>query len=248
MVSDSSSPTFLDMRTVLLTTDTPHHLYFASQVATRVPWHTIVLESGGAPAAFETRHPFEAVRDHWERETLLASGPASFQDVSRVIRSASVNDQAVNDALAVDRPDVMVVFGTGKIRPALIASAGIACLNLHGGNPEAYRGLDSHMWAIYHNDFANLVTTLHHVEPELDTGAIVRRQPVALRRGMELHELRGANTKVCVDITLEAMAEAAAKGSVGGTALSGRGRYYSFMPAVLKTDCLRKFQRHASKL
>ena len=45
--------------------------------------------------------------------------------------------------------------------------------NLHGGDPEKYRGLDSHYWSIYHNDFKSLITTLHKVRPILDTGEIV---------------------------------------------------------------------------
>ena len=44
--------------------------------------------------------------------------------------------------------------------------------NLHGGNPEEFRGLDSHYWSIYHNNF-NLYSCLHKLSYKLDDGDII---------------------------------------------------------------------------
>ena len=48
-------------------------------------------------------------------------------------------------------------------------------INLHGGDPEKYRGLDSHLWSIYHEDWASLVSTLHVVSKDLDAGDSIEK-------------------------------------------------------------------------
>jgi hypothetical protein len=78
------------------------------------------------------------------------------------------------------------------------------------------------------------VTTLHAVDAELDTGAIVARGAIPLPD--ELFQLRAANTEICVALTL-----ALAQEDPIATPQRERGRYYSFMPSVLKDVCLRRW-------
>jgi hypothetical protein len=47
------------MRTVLLTTDTPHHTFFAWKIHEVFPWEAIVLESRVLRPPFNIFHPFE---------------------------------------------------------------------------------------------------------------------------------------------------------------------------------------------
>jgi methionyl-tRNA formyltransferase len=159
-----------------------------------------------------------------------------------------MNEPAAIAGLESVAPEVLLVFGTGRLRPEVFARARVACLNLHGGNPEHYRGLDSHLWAIYHGDWDNLVSTLHHVDPELDTGDIVAQSQIRLDRTSRLPELRAANTQACLDLSLLALESLAARGRVPARRQVQRGRYYSFMPAVLKEECARKFARHVATL
>ncbi len=214
------------MRIAALTTDTAHHRYWAWRLAEAGLLGGVVLERRHAVAPFATHHPFEDERDVYEREALAAPAWAEF--------AAVVEVESVDDA----RPDgdLAVSFGTGRIGPALVAEWAGRLLNLHGGDPEDYRGLDTHLWAVYHGDFAGIVTTLHEVDQDLDTGAIVARAPVPLPA--ELYELRAANTEVCVELTLRAARE-----RPPATAQRRRGRYYSFMPAVLKDVCVRRWSR-----
>lgn len=236
------------MRVGLMTTDTPHHLHFAREVALKFPLCGILMETGRSIPRFETDHPFERERDDYEREALLAGSSAAFDDLAETRRVDSINDAEALDTLRRFRPDVTIVFGTRRLRPPAIASSGVACLNLHGGNPEEYRGLDTHLWAVYHEDFGNLVTTLHHVDAELDTGAIVGQETLRLDRGSKLFRLRAINTCAGVSLSLRALARLSAEGSLPKRPQSRRGRYYSFMPAVLKGDCVEKLDRHVSKL
>jgi methionyl-tRNA formyltransferase len=234
------------VRTALLTTDTTHHAYYAWKLAERHPLDAIVVETLAPTPPFETFHPFEARREEYEREVLSAAFGGALSDVAPVIQAESANDAV--GSLAELGLDVVLVFGTGLLRASVFELPRVACLNLHGGDPEEYRGLDTHLWAIYHGDFPALVTTLHHVDAELDCGDIAGQAPVPLPRGTRLHELRARNTEVCLSLSVDALDAAARDGVVPRRRQAKRGRYYSWMPAVLKDGVVARFERHTGAL
>lgn len=234
----------MPLRVVLLTTETAHHRYYAWRVHEQVPFMAVIVEAQRVTPPFETSHPFEERRETYERETLLNGRRITFADLTATRSVNSVNDVESLEMLRALAPDILVVFGTGRLLAPVIRSAGLACLNLHGGNPEYYRGLDSHLWAIYHEDFGNLVTTLHHIDEGLDTGDLVRQSRLELASGSQLHELRAINTTACVELTRETLTEAERTGSIPAQTPSHKGRYYSFMPSTLKARCVEKFQQY----
>lgn len=227
---------------VLLTTDTPHHRYFAKELATRARLLHIVVETSRVVPAFHVEHAFEALRDRYEKENLPGGELSEFAPVLQVDRA---NDAPVVQMLEKSAPDFIIAFGTRLLKSPVIKAARVACVNLHGGDPSHYRGLDTHLWTIYHGEFERLVTALHHVDLEFDTGPLVELQRVPVRRGMELHELRAENTKVCVDLVARMLHSA---GPIKRNAQPSRGRYYSFMPACLKEICVQKFRSYAGAI
>lgn len=236
------------MKVVLLTTETTHHTYFAWQVSQHFPLRAIMLETRSVIPPFDTFHPFEERRDAYERDFLLGATSPIISDIAETHSFESMNEAECVSTLQALAPDAVIVFGTGKLYSPIIEVATVACLNLHGGNPEEYRGLDTHLWAIYHRDFNNLVTTLHYVDSELDTGDIVFQAQLKLNKDNQLHELRSINTKVCVDLTLLALNSLQATERLPARRQLSRGRYYSFMPSVLKAECVKKFQQYIAKL
>jgi len=232
------------MRTLLLTTETPHHLWYAWSVAERHPWAGILVEEPAPAAPFPTHHPFEDERDEHERNLQLRGASGPFEALAPTFRVASANGAAA--LLREARADVAIVFGTGRLADEILAMAP-TFLNLHGGDPERYRGLDSQLWAIYHRDFDSVVTTLHRVDAELDTGTIVVQTALPLE-GLRLAELRAVNTRACVDLSLVALDVHASGGPLPERRQRVRGRYYSHMPAVLKDRCLRNLDEHVAGL
>ena len=231
------------MNIVLLTTETPHHAYFARELVEGFGLGGIFLERRQAVPAFETAHPFEQKRDEYERD-VLARDIVACAGLARTCQFQSFNDKEAVTALRALRPDVLLLFGSGKISADVRQCASIACLNLHGGSPEHYRGLDNHLWTIYHREFQHLMTTLHRVEERLDTGDIVFQEPLKLERSTELHELRSITTRVCVDLALRALQSLSGTGRLPSRPQSQIGRYYSFMPAALKDACITNLRHH----
>lgn len=237
------------MRIALLTTDTLHHAYFVREFVKSHPQSVVFEETRTLSAPFATLHPFEQERDAHERTIWFDGRHAAISDFTQVQSFTTMNSPEAYAALNNARPDAMVVVGTGRLDREVIETVPPGrALNLHGGDPEQYRGLDTHLWAIYHGDFAGLVTALHVVAPELDTGDIIAMSAVSLSQSMTLPQLRRANTETALELALTALNRLGRDDFLETRPQRSKGRYYSFMPTQLKDICVRKFNRHCENL
>ena len=208
----------------------------------------IIAETSLVAPQFETRHPFEKERDHFECGEWFSGRMAMLDEFADTILLENVNSKQTIRMARDWSPDLTVSFGTRRIEADVIDALGTNPLNLHGGPPELYRGLDSHLWAIYHGDFGALVTTLHFLNPSIDDGPIVATLPVDVRRNMPLFSLRKANTETCVRLMRVAVENFEPDRPLVSHVQRRKGRYYSFMPAVLKQSCVDKFARFSETL
>ena len=235
------------MRVIVLTTETPHHLYFVKEVATAFNIIGIGVESQVLKAPFQTHHSFEDERERYEIKELLRQEKVRFKDYCETKVFDNINDDECIQFVADLKPDVIVTFGTGIIRKSLIHLCPDGFINLHGGDPEYYRGLDTHMWAIYHREFEQLIVTLHRLNPSLDDGEIIQHTQIRLDINSKITKLRAENTKLCVQLTLSALSAFNQLGSFISKPQQRKGRYYSFMPADLKEICVKNFKQYIQK-
>lgn len=236
------------MRLLILTTDTPHHSFFVRELAVLYPQLHVIIEGTGLSPSFDVSHPFEQERDSYERRLWFNGAQAPLRELAETFDCENVNQPECIAHISGLRPEVTVVFGTRKLSRPVIDAAGVNVINLHGGDPEYYRGLDSHLWAIYHGDYSNLVTTLHTVNEVLDDGKIIGIRPIPLVRDMKLHELRRRNTECALRLTIDAIEDHVRSGVMPTRAQRQNGRYYSFMPTALKALCAKKFERYCASL
>ncbi len=236
------------MRVCVLTTETLHHAFFARALAEQGHELLCLLEEGAITPPFETAHPFEKEREEFERAVWFDGRGASVADFAPARTFDDINAPKCVRALGDFAPELIVTFGTRRLREDLIALGGNRLVNLHGGDPEHYRGLDTHLWAIWHRDFGGLSTCLHRIAAGLDTGDVVACLPLSLERGMGLHQLRKANTETCVALVALALSQVENCGHLVSRPQRSKGRYYSFMPAALKDLCVKRFARHTESL
>lgn len=95
------------------------------------------------------------------------------------IEAGSVNGPPVVDLLDRERPHVVVVTGTGIIGRRVLALAP-AFINIHCGITPRYRGVHGAFWAIYEGRPELAGTTIHRVDPGVDTGAILGQAAIAV--------------------------------------------------------------------
>lgn len=232
-------------RLAVLTTDTLHHRAFLDHLERRFPVAFVGLETKTLAAPFPTDHPYLIEQELKERAAWYPEQESwpSLVDHPKAKSFESISSSEALEALVEAQPDLIFVFGTGRIRGELLERFPGRLLNLHGGDPERYRGLDSHLWAIYHRDFDAICTSLHHVEAELDTGDLVAMARVPIPEGSELSDLRRHNTELCVDLVCQAVVQYQTQHRIHSRPQRMQGRYYSFMPRALKDLCVRRFRR-----
>ena len=240
------------MKVAILTTNTIHHIYFIQQA---IAYNLDIYIFCAKPKlsknyksfdySFESQKKlFETKRDKYE---LLKWFNAKHVDISMFSNLSIVDSvNSPESIIKIDKisPDLILVFGTGLIKETLLNNFKNKIFNLHGGNPEKYRGLDSHYWSIYHRDFEGLITTLHEVEPEFDTGNIILQGKINLWPNMQLHELRASNTELCFELFKSLVNMYQKNEKVYGKKQKTLGRYYSMMPEVLKHDVSVKFEKY----
>lgn len=143
-------------------------------------------------------------------------------------------------------PDLCIVSGAGLLKKDVIDAFPDGLINIHLGNASEYRGLDTNLWAIYHNDYDNVGVTIHYVDSELDTGDIICFKKINIEENLKIHQLRFFEMKLANNLIQLALLnyfkdELAAKKQLK------KGRYYSSMPKDLKKLVLKKFNTRNEK-
>ena len=236
------------MKLAILTTETSHHAFFVREMSSHYSEVRVFCETDSRKAPFETRHLIDELCVDHENNLWFEGKSKRLAEFAETCFFPTMNDASAIRELTDYCPDAIIVFGTGKLKLDALAVQKRFSLNLHGGDPEEYRGLDSHLWAIYHGEFCRLVTTLHTLNGELDDGEIVLQSEVELGQNMQIHELRAANTRLCVKLASSALAIIERWGELPSRPQRQKGRYYSAMPSELKEICRHKFYKFTSKI
>lgn len=232
-------------RFVLLSCDTNHHRFFMNRMhrAGLDLAHTI-FETTSIKAPFPTGPLFEEEQGQFEEEnwtgflTLDGFSSSEVEDVNNPEALAKIRDL---------EPDLGMVFGTRRLKPELIELFPDGLINVHRSIASKYRGLDCEFWAAYHGDWDNLGVTLHMVDQELDTGAVIETCHMPLHKGMKCHQLRYYTSMLAAEMMIRALTSYLA-GAFAPIPQTEHGRYYSFMPLELKKIAQRKFDHYCEEL
>lgn len=234
------------MKVAVLTTETTHHAYFVKELKKACSNVVAFCEIETPSFPFKTYHSFEDEREDFELSRWFNSELVKVSDLVETFMVSNMNEASSIQKLKSENADVVIVFGTGKLNSNVIKNSPKNLFNLHGGDPERYRGLDTHLWSIYHRDFPALITTLHKLDENLDTGDLILQSTLPLYPDMPLIELRAVNTEVCVKLVQSALDMIKRHGDVVVRPQRVRGRYYSAMPAELKEVCKKYFSNYVS--
>jgi methionyl-tRNA formyltransferase len=231
----------------IFSTDTAHHRFFLNSILKEgVPLVGCIFERGQIKSPFPTYPLFEKEEESFEAENFFTVIPRELPN-GLAIEVESINSVDAAERIISLNPDFGVVFGTGRISNDVIQMFPDGLINVHRGITEEYRGLDSDLWAIYHQDYDNLGVTIHKVEPLLDTGDIVYQERVKLKSGFRAHQIRFYTTVIATELVIRALKDYLT-GSLQLKPQEKKGRYYSFMPLDLKKIVIRKFNNYCSKL
>lgn len=91
----------------------------------------------------------------------------------QILPVKSVNSMAFRAALAMLKPDVVLVIGTRIIGKQTLSSITVPVINFHSGINPKYRGQAGGYWALAMGDAHNAGVTVHLVDAGVDTGAVL---------------------------------------------------------------------------
>ncbi len=231
------------MNITVLTTHTIHHRFFIDKLNRFKKIGSIFLEQKSIKPKFDNSSPYEQKEKEFEEKKF------DFDDVypnCPIFEFESINNADAISQINKVKPDIGIVFGTGKLSDQVIESFPLL-MNVHRGIPESYRGIDSELWAIKNEDYQNIGTTIHEVESDLDTGQIIAQEYLKLEKNMRIHQLRYYTTKIAINLCIESI-ESFSKGKLELKPQKNKGEYFSFMGRDLKKKMEYQFNNHCSNL
>ena len=155
----------------------------------------------------------------------------------RRLRVPHHNGEACRALLAQERPDLIVLGGTRILKPFVIAAARDGCLNAHPGLLPHVRGSASVAWSI-HRDLP-VGCTCHFIDGTIDTGPIVSRREIPVRRGDSYEKLCWETVRLSGTLMTEAVG-AWKGGNLRSTPQEPGGETHRNMPDELVRAVKRK--------
>lgn len=205
---------------VLLTSSELRHRYVANQLTRELDLVGIVSEAKPASVT-HTADPADAgivekhfaERDQVEREML---GEAAFPDTRMLaLEPGTLNSPETIAWVEAAQPDVVVLYGTGMIRPQLIERYRGRFVNLHLGLSPYYRGAGTNFWPLVNGEPEFVGATIHEVDLAVDAGAILTQVAAVIQAGDRAHQI-GTRTIQEAAAVLGEVAALKARGGIEG--------------------------------
>jgi methionyl-tRNA formyltransferase len=183
--------------------------------------------------------------NRYERELFFPDGDDALPTGSPTFYVETVNSPEAEQYLREAAPDLILVYGTGLVRPHIYGIARVAALNAHGGKLPGYRGLDTNLWAILEGRPEDMTATWHALAPELDTGAVYVDAQVPRHPDLALHSLRGRTAIVCTDLMIDLLPRLKAGAGPVRVHHKEQSRYFGMMPWLLKRRADKLLREYA---
>jgi phosphoribosylglycinamide formyltransferase-1 len=154
---------------VVVVEDPPSRFHMARRRARRAGWIAVA----GQILFVGVLQPILRRRGSRRRAAILDMASLGVTRGAPRHRVPSVNDEATVALLASLRPALVVVHGTRIIAARVLESLECPAVNVHAGITPRYRGVHGGYWALAEGHPEWVGTTVHLVDPGIDTGAIL---------------------------------------------------------------------------
>ena len=238
------------MKIALFTTETSHHTFYANSIKNHCSELYIFNELKIARIKENEKSinkiknlTFHEKQNLYEDKLWFKEKKYNFNDIGKTFYFDSLSSEDAIQKINQIEYDVGFVYGTTKLSKQFISSFKAPLYNFHGGDPELYRGLDSHLWSIYHKDKSGLILTMHLIDEILDNGDIIFKTNLPIKKDTELFQLRSITTHECINltrITIDCIKNSLSLPTISQLA---KGRYYSSIPIELIEKCEFNFSK-----
>ena len=235
------------MKIAIITVFESHHKYIISELYKKFKEIIVIRDSKKVKPKFSTSYKNIVLQKNYEKK-LWFSKIFKFPKDLKIIKIYDANSKKNIIRIKKLNPSLLITSGSIKLSKNFLKSfKKIKIVNLHGGDPNHYRGLDSLLWAIYHNDYNNLKVSMHYVNEKLDCGNIIDIKNIKIFKNMKFYQLRAENVEITKKILLNYLSKFLKKKKIQ-IKRNKLGKYYSFMPSKLKDIVERKFNNFTKNL
>jgi len=224
------------VKIVIFSTKTKHHTYFINKLNEQFNIVGVLYERFRLKKDYPTGPVFEREMNQYEEKFFdPAEGGVSSKlsdDIGeKVVEVYRVNQTGVDEYVKALEPDIGITFGVGPVKPHVFNVPKWGTINIHRGVSQEYRGLDSDLWAIYHNQYDKIGVTIHYVDDDLDTGGILAQEYIKIGHDNKIYHLRYIGTVVATRLVLSILADfKKKKASLESHRQEKEGSYYSAIP------------------
>ncbi len=260
----------LPLKVAVLTTKTPHHLYFLREIRKRlagiITLDLVLVEE--RPVPFRKLF-LRYLRNHWynpvkgillnpymnipykpkeqhafEMERFFSSAEYGYDEGILVENVWSVNGKRSTDLLNQVSPDVIMVYGTGLVNSNIFEIAKLTSINFHGGWLPDYRGSDTNLWAALKGDYDKIAVACHKLDKTFDTGPVFMMERLLPVADLSVPTIRYYTTLLVIDMA-EKLLRSISNGTVEAVNQPAKGDFFRFMPWILKPWANRGLRNYA---
>ena len=231
---------------IILSSDTLHHRYFINNLQNFYPNLLFyIFETTSVSFKFKTGPTFEKKQYDYENKLFIKNIDKEINK-NKIKRFKNINSKESLKFIKKIDPDLGLVFGTRKLKTEVIKLFKDGLVNAHRGDPEQYRGLDSDIWAMYHNDFENIYSTIHYINKDLDSGNIIYKKKLKIDKNTRAYKVQGLTTIIMTQLFIKFLKDYSF-GKVIAKKQNKSGRYYSKIPYDLKNIAIKKFDKYCKQ-
>ena len=235
------------MKIIIISPLDNHHKYIISEIYKKHKNIIVAKDSKRIKAKFDTRYKNEYLQNNFENKIWFKKNFVFPKDI-KVLKLFDINNKININKIVKLKPFLIITSGAIKLNNNFINEfKKTKIVNLHGGDPEFYRGLDSLFWAIYHNEYHNLKVAIHYVDKKKNKVNIIEKQKNKIIKKMSHYQLRKSNVELTIKLLLRFLKKILNKKKIL-TIRNKKGKYYSFMPSVLKDIVEKKFNNFTKNL
>ena len=188
------------MNIVVLASHQLRHRYFISHLNTHFSLSAIMIEKFLYPPPYSFSKEeqlawdwFFQRRKEYENKNMGTSDylPAKNTPEVHRIPPGQLNSPGTIDRIKAINPDLIVLYGTSRVRSELLKRYPGRIFNLHVGLTEYCRGSSCNFWPIYNECLEFMGATIHKVDEGIDTGEILLRESIDLSEEEDEQSLAG---------------------------------------------------------
>ncbi len=168
------------------------------------------LLAAGFPPAWVIEECSEVARVERAKFSERIGAHPQAPSVAELLRKGNVAHARVPDhrgpeclaALRAAEPELIVLGGTRILRGELLELAPLGVLNCHPGLLPECRGSASPAWSVFHD--LPVGSTCHFCDAGIDTGDLLLRRELPVRRGMTYEDLCHGTLELSAELMVEA--------------------------------------------